>query len=121
VLLVSAGACCREAGGAAVVARRRYRNRARPSRARRAGDEAIPAGRRPSPPGAAVFATWKGFSLAAGCLQHTYIESVSAARAFAAKHGYAWPAAGLLGIGAAGCPPRSGTAIRWRAGCRNRP
>jgi sulfate permease, SulP family len=40
--------------------------------------------------------------LAAGCLLVAYIESVSAARAFAAKHGYALdPRQELLGIGAA--------------------
>src|SRR5207245_6306104 len=40
--------------------------------------------------------------LAAGCLLLAYIESVSAARAFAAKHGYALdPRQELLGIGAA--------------------
>jgi high affinity sulfate transporter 1 len=40
--------------------------------------------------------------LAAGCLLLSYIESVSAARAFAAKHGYALdPRQELLGIGAA--------------------
>jgi high affinity sulfate transporter 1 len=41
-------------------------------------------------------------SLAAGCLLLAYIESVSAARAFAVKHGYALdPRQELLGIGAA--------------------
>ena len=40
--------------------------------------------------------------LAAGCLLLAYIESVSAARTFAAKHGYALdPRQELLGIGAA--------------------
>ena len=40
--------------------------------------------------------------LAAGCLLLAYIESVSAARSFAAKHGYALdPRQELLGIGAA--------------------
>ena len=40
--------------------------------------------------------------LAAGCVLLAYIESVSAARAFAAKHGYALdPRQELLGIGAA--------------------
>jgi sulfate permease, SulP family len=40
--------------------------------------------------------------LAAGCLLLAYIESVSAARAFAASHGYALdPRQELLGIGAA--------------------
>ena len=40
--------------------------------------------------------------LAAGCLLLAYIEGVSAARAFAAKHGYALdPRQELLGIGAA--------------------
>ena len=40
--------------------------------------------------------------LAAGCLLLAYIESVSAARTFAAKHGYALdPGQELLGIGAA--------------------
>jgi high affinity sulfate transporter 1 len=42
------------------------------------------------------------FPLAAGCLLLAYIESVSAARTFAAKHGYALdPRQELLGIGAA--------------------
>lgn len=42
------------------------------------------------------------FPLAAGCLLLAYIEGVSAARAFAAKHGYALDARQeLLGIGAA--------------------
>jgi sulfate permease, SulP family len=42
------------------------------------------------------------FPLAAGCLLLAYIESVSAARMFAAKHGHALdPAQELLGIGAA--------------------
>ena len=40
--------------------------------------------------------------LAAGCLLLAYIESVSAGRAFAAKHGYALdPRQELLGLGAA--------------------
>ncbi len=42
------------------------------------------------------------FPLAAGCLLLAYIEGVSAARAFAAKHGYALnPRQEFLGIGAA--------------------
>src|SRR6516225_5934999 len=42
------------------------------------------------------------FPLAAGCLLLAYIEGVSAARTFAAKHGYALdPRQELLGIGAA--------------------
>jgi high affinity sulfate transporter 1 len=42
------------------------------------------------------------FPLAAGCLLLAYIESVSAARTFATKHGYALdPRQELLGIGAA--------------------
>src|SRR5712675_1182 len=42
------------------------------------------------------------FPLAAGCLLLAYIEGVSAARAFAAKHGYALdPRQELLGVGAA--------------------
>jgi SulP family sulfate permease len=42
------------------------------------------------------------FLLAAGCLLLAYIESVSAARAFAAKHGYSLdPRQEFLGIGAA--------------------
>jgi SulP family sulfate permease len=42
------------------------------------------------------------FPLAAGCLLLAYIESVSAARTFAAKHGYALdPRQEFLGIGAA--------------------
>ena len=40
--------------------------------------------------------------MAAGCLLLAYIEGVSAARTFAAKHGYALdPRQELLGIGAA--------------------
>ncbi len=52
-------------------------------------------------------ALWPGdvegiIPLAAGCLLLAYIESVSAARAFAAKHGYGLdPRQELLGIGAA--------------------
>jgi high affinity sulfate transporter 1 len=42
------------------------------------------------------------FPLAAGCLLLAYVESVSAARAFAAKHGYSLdPRQEFLGIGAA--------------------
>src|SRR5262245_22426252 len=47
--------------------------------------------------------------LAAGCLLLAYIESVSAARAFAAKHGYAIdPRQELLGIGAANLAAAAG-------------
>ena len=68
--------------------------------------------------------------LAAGCLLLAYIESVSAARAFAAKHGYALdPRQELLGIGAAnlvaamghGYPVAGGlsqSAVNERAGAR---
>jgi sulfate permease, SulP family len=69
--------------------------------------------------------------LAAGCLLLAYIESVSAARAFAAKHGYALdPRQELLGIGAAnlvtalghGYPVAGGlsqSAVNERAGARS--
>jgi sulfate permease, SulP family len=68
--------------------------------------------------------------LAAGCLLLAYIEGVSAARAFAAKHGYALdPRQELLGIGAAnlltalgqGYPVAGGlsqSAVNDRAGAR---
>ncbi|VTZ49609.1 High affinity sulphate transporter 1 [Methylocella tundrae] len=68
--------------------------------------------------------------LAAGCLLLAYIESVSAARAFAAKHGYALDTRQeLLGIGAAnlatalgqGYPVAGGlsqTAVNDKAGAR---
>jgi MFS superfamily sulfate permease-like transporter len=68
--------------------------------------------------------------LAAGCLLLAYIESVSAARAFAAKHGYTLdPRQELLGIGAAnlatalghGYPVAGGlsqSAVNDRAGAR---
>jgi MFS superfamily sulfate permease-like transporter len=70
------------------------------------------------------------FPLAAGCLLLAYIESVSAARAFASKHGYALDARQeLLGIGAAnlaaalghGYPVAGGlsqSAVNDRAGAR---
>lgn len=69
--------------------------------------------------------------LAAGCLLLAYIESVSAAAAFAAKHGYALdPRQELLGIGAAnlaaalwhGFPVAGGlsqTAVNDKAGARS--
>ncbi len=69
--------------------------------------------------------------LAAGCLLLAYIESVSAARAFAAKHGYTLdPRQELLGIGAAnlatalghGYPVAGGlsqSAVNDRAGARS--
>ena len=68
--------------------------------------------------------------LAAGCLLLAYIEGVSAARAFAAKHGYALdPRQELLGVGAAnlltalgqGYPVAGGlsqSAVNDRAGAR---
>jgi high affinity sulfate transporter 1 len=68
--------------------------------------------------------------LAAGCLLLAYIESVSAARTFAAKHGYALdPRQELLGLGAAnlaaalgqGYPVAGGlsqSAVNDRAGAR---
>ena len=71
------------------------------------------------------------FPLAAGCLLLAYIESVSAARAFASKHGYALDARQeLLGIGAAnlaaalghGYPVAGGlsqSAVNDRAGARS--
>jgi SulP family sulfate permease len=70
------------------------------------------------------------FPLAAGCLLLAYIESVSAGRTFAAKHGYALDARQeLLGIGAAnlaaaqghGYPVAGGlsqTAVNEKAGAR---
>jgi sulfate permease, SulP family len=70
-------------------------------------------------------------SLAAGCLLLAYIESVSAARTFAANHGYALdPRQELLGIGAAnlatalgqGYPVAGGlsqSAVNDRAGARS--
>jgi MFS superfamily sulfate permease-like transporter len=70
------------------------------------------------------------FPLAAGCLLLAYIESVSAGRTFAAKHGYALDARQeLLGIGAAnlaaalgqGYPVAGGlsqTAVNDKAGAR---
>jgi high affinity sulfate transporter 1 len=70
-------------------------------------------------------------SLAAGCLLLAYIESVSAARTFAAKHGYALdPRQELLGIGAAnlmtalgqGYPVAGGlsqSAVNDKAGARS--
>ena len=69
--------------------------------------------------------------LAAGCLLLAYIESVSAARAFSAKHGYTLdPRQELLGIGAAnlatalghGYPVAGGlsqSAVNDRAGARS--
>lgn len=69
--------------------------------------------------------------LAAGCLLLAYIEGVSAARAFAAKHGYALdPRQELLGIGAAnlaaafghGYPVAGGlsqSAVNDKAGARS--
>ena len=69
--------------------------------------------------------------LAAGCLLLAYIESVSAARAFASKHGYALdPRQELLGIGAAnlaaalghGYPVAGGlsqSAVNDKAGARS--
>jgi SulP family sulfate permease len=71
------------------------------------------------------------FPLAAGCLLLAYIESVSAARTFAAKHGYALdPRQELLGIGAAnlaaamghGYPVAGGlsqSAVNDKAGARS--
>ena len=60
--------------------------------------------------------------LAAGCLLLAYIEGVSAARAFAAKHGYALdPRQELLGIGAANLAAGIGHGYPWPAACRNRP
>jgi high affinity sulfate transporter 1 len=71
------------------------------------------------------------FPLAAGCLLLAYIESVSAARAFASKHGYELDAhQELLGIGAAnlaaalghGYPVAGGlsqSAVNDRAGARS--
>jgi SulP family sulfate permease len=71
------------------------------------------------------------FPLAAGCLLLAYIESVSAARTFASKHGYALDARQeLLGIGAAnfaaalghGYPVAGGlsqSAVNDRAGARS--
>jgi len=71
------------------------------------------------------------FPLAAGCLLLAYIESVSAARAFASKHGYTLDARQeLLGIGAAnlaaalghGYPVAGGlsqSAVNDRAGARS--
>jgi len=70
------------------------------------------------------------FPLAAGCLLLAYIESVSAARTFAAKHGYELdPSQEFLGIGAAnlaaalghGYPVAGGlsqTAVNDKAGAR---
>ena len=62
------------------------------------------------------------FPLAAGCLLLAYIESVSAGRTFAAKHGYEIdPRQELLGIGAANLRPRPwDKAIPSPAACRNR-
>src|SRR4029077_17810872 len=69
--------------------------------------------------------------LAAGCLLLAYVESVSAARTFAAKHGYALdPRQELLGIGAAnlaaalghGYPVAGGlsqSAVNDKAGARS--
>jgi len=60
--------------------------------------------------------------LAAGCLLLAYIESVSAARAFATKHGYALdPRQELLGLGRRIWRRLWDTAIPSRADCRNRP
>jgi len=71
------------------------------------------------------------FPLAAGCLLLAYIEGVSAARTFAAKHGYALdPRQELLGIGAAnlaaamghGYPVAGGlsqSAVNDKAGARS--
>jgi sulfate permease, SulP family len=59
--------------------------------------------------------------LAAGCLLLAYIESVSAARTFAAKHGYGLVRARSFSASARLIwPQRLATAIPWRAGCRNR-
>ena len=62
------------------------------------------------------------FPLAAGCLLLAYVEGVSAARTFAAKHGY------TLDSSARVPRPRHGqsrgglrvTVIRWQAACRSR-
>ncbi len=71
------------------------------------------------------------FPLAAGCLLLAYIEGVSAARTFAAKHGYALdPRQELLGVGAAnlaaaigqGYPVAGGlsqSAVNEKAGARS--
>ena len=60
--------------------------------------------------------------LAAGCLLLAYIEGVSAARTFAAKHGYALdPRQEFLGIGAANLAAALGQAIPWPEDYRNRP
>ena len=59
--------------------------------------------------------------LAAGCLLLAYIESVSAARTFAAKHGYGVdPRQELLGIGAANLATALGHGYPVAGGCRNR-
>ena len=59
--------------------------------------------------------------LAAGCLLLAYIESVSAARTFAAKHGYAWTRDRNFSASARQISRRRwGKAIPWRAACRNR-
>jgi hypothetical protein len=60
--------------------------------------------------------------LAAGCLLLPYIEGISAARTFAAKHGYAVdPRQEFLGMGQQILRLRWVTAIPWPAGCHNRP
>ena len=60
--------------------------------------------------------------LAAGCLLLAYIEGVSAARTFAAKHGYNLDVRQeLLGVGAANSRRRWGTDIPSQAGYRNPP
>jgi MFS superfamily sulfate permease-like transporter len=60
-----------------------------------------------------------GRDRSAGCLLLAYIESVSAARTFAAKHGYALdPRQELLGLGAANLAAAFGQGKQ--AGCRNR-
>ena len=59
--------------------------------------------------------------LAAGCLLLAYIEGVSAARTFAAKHGYAFdPRQELLGIGAANLAAAIGQGYPVGGGLRNR-
>jgi hypothetical protein len=57
--------------------------------------------------------------LAAGCLLLAYIESVSAGRTFAAKHGYGLdPRQELLGIGAANFAAALGHGYPVAGGCR---
>src|SRR5260370_29818813 len=52
--------------------------------------------------------------LAAGCLLLAYIEGVSAARTFAAKHGYAIdPPQELLALGPANLPSGTRAAVAW--------